>query len=144
MPAFEADRSRHEADTGADGSTPSEDYHLGLGADEVLTTTRAVRKRLDLRRPVPRELVVECVRIATQAPSGRNRQRWDFVLIDDPKMRADIADIWRRGLLAGVPGTGGPVEVGRQTSEPNQWRRIAVSLDPVSYTHLTLPTILLV
>ena len=143
MPAFEADRSRHQDDTAADGCTPSEDYHLGLGADEVLTTTRAVRKRLDLLRPVPRELIVECVQIATQAPSGRNRQRWDFVLIDDPKMRADIADIWRRGLLAGVPGTGGPVEVGRQPTDGNQWRRIAASLDHLA-THLQDAPMLLI
>ena len=48
---------------------------LGLSADEVLTTTRAVRRRLDLERPVRRDLVEECVRIALQAPNGRNRQR---------------------------------------------------------------------
>ena len=46
------------------------DGHLGLSADEVLTTTRAVRKRLDFDRPVPRELITECVEIAHQSPSG--------------------------------------------------------------------------
>src|SRR5438067_2136992 len=71
---------------------------LGLTADEVLTTTRAVRKRLDLNRPVPREVVEECVRIALQAPSGRNRQRWDFVFVEDKAVRGEVADLWRRGL----------------------------------------------
>lgn len=48
---------------------------LNLSAEEVLSTTRAVRKRLDLTRPVPRRLIEECVDLATQAPTGRNRQR---------------------------------------------------------------------
>jgi nitroreductase len=119
------------------------DHRLGLGADDVLTTTRAVRKRLDLRRPVPRELVTECVRIATQAPSGRNRQRWDFVLVDDPGMRAGIADIWRRGLVAGVPGTGGGHDVSRQPANGAQWRRIAASLDHLA-EHLHQAPMLLI
>ncbi|MFD3786376.1 nitroreductase family protein [Streptomyces cyaneofuscatus] len=53
---------------------------LDLTADEVLTSTRAVRRRLDLDRPVERALIEEFLRLATQAPTGRNRQRWDFVL----------------------------------------------------------------
>ncbi|MEV7909281.1 nitroreductase family protein [Streptomyces griseus] len=48
---------------------------LDLTADEVLSTTRAVRKRLDLSRPVERELIEECLQLAAQAPTGRNRQR---------------------------------------------------------------------
>ncbi|WP_097880341.1 nitroreductase family protein [Streptomyces sp. st140] len=71
---------------------------LGLTADEVLTTTRAVRKRLDLNRPVERELIEECLQLATQAPTGRNRQRWDFVLVTDPGKRAALADLYRLGL----------------------------------------------
>ena len=57
---------------------------LGLSADEVLTTTRAVRKRLDLTRPVPRSVIDDCMKIALQAPSGRNRQHWDFIFIEEP------------------------------------------------------------
>ena len=49
--------------------------HLHLSADEVLSTTRAVRNRLDLTKPVPRHLIEECVDLAVQAPTGRNRQR---------------------------------------------------------------------
>jgi nitroreductase len=64
--------------------------------DKLLTTTRAVRKRLDLERPVPRELVLECLRIATQAPAGGNIQRWRWVVVDDPDLRAGIADRYRR------------------------------------------------
>ena len=66
-----------------------------MTADEVLTTTRAVRKRLDLTRPVPREVLRECLRIALQAPNGSNRQLWHFVVVDDPATRAEMAQIYR-------------------------------------------------
>lgn len=63
--------------------------------DRLLTTTRAVRKRLDLERPVPREAVLECLRIATQAPSGGNSQPWRWLVIDDPEVRSALADLYR-------------------------------------------------
>lgn len=65
-------------------------------ADHLLTTTRAVRKRLDLDRDVPRELVLDCVRVATQAPAGGNYQRWRWVMVDDPDKKAVVADAYRR------------------------------------------------
>src|SRR6266540_3992034 len=68
---------------------------LPLNPDELLTTTRAVRKRLDLSRPVGREIVEECVTIALQAPSGSNRQAWQWVLVDDPSTKQKLADIYR-------------------------------------------------
>lgn len=65
-------------------------------ADLLLTTTRAVRKRLDLERPVPRELVLDCVRVSTQAPAGGNHQKWRWVMVDDPDQKMVIADAYRR------------------------------------------------
>ncbi|MBO1416123.1 nitroreductase family protein [Streptomyces sp. FH025] len=70
-----------------------------LTPDELLTTTRAVRKRLDLTRPVERALIEECLALATQAPTGRNRQRWDFVVVTDPERRAALAEFYRLGLV---------------------------------------------
>ena len=64
--------------------------------DHLLTTTRAVRKRLDLTRPVPRELILECVRISTQGPAGGNYQKWRWVIVDDPERKAVIADAYQR------------------------------------------------
>ena len=64
--------------------------------DRLLSTTRAVRKRLDLERPVPREVVLECLQLATQAPSGGNMQPWRWLLIDDPDVRAGLADLYRK------------------------------------------------
>ena len=69
---------------------------LPLGPDELLTTTRSVRKRLDLTRPVSMELVTECLEIALQSPSGSNRQGWHWLVITDPGTRAAIGDLYRQ------------------------------------------------
>jgi nitroreductase len=65
--------------------------------DRLLTTTRAVRRRLDLDRPVEREVVLDCLRVATQAPSGGNSQPWRWLVVDDPDLRAGLADLYRKG-----------------------------------------------
>ena len=70
--------------------------------DHVLTTTRAVRRRLDLDRPVPLDVVHECLEIALQAPNGFNFQRWRWLVITDPHTRAAIAEIYRRVELPAV------------------------------------------
>jgi nitroreductase len=67
---------------------------LGLSANEVLTTTRSVRKRLDLERPVEREVVEECLEIALQAPTGSNSQGWQWVFVTDPEKKKIIADYY--------------------------------------------------
>lgn len=67
---------------------------LDLTPDELLTTTRTVRKRLDLTRPVPIELVRECLEVALQAPSGSNRQGWQWLVITDPELRAAVGRIY--------------------------------------------------
>jgi nitroreductase len=64
--------------------------------DRLLTTTRSVRKRLDLSRPVERDVVLECLRIALQAPSGGNSQPWRWLIVDDPAVRARLAELYRR------------------------------------------------
>ncbi|MFT4615562.1 MAG: nitroreductase [Bacteroidia bacterium] len=67
---------------------------LNLSADKVLTTTRAVRKRLDFDRPVDMADLTECLDIALQAPSGSNSQGWHFVLVNDPAQIAAIAKLY--------------------------------------------------
>jgi nitroreductase len=62
--------------------------------DELLTTTRSVRKRLDLTRPVSRDVILECVRLAMQAPTASNAQDWRWLVITDADKRAAIADIY--------------------------------------------------
>jgi len=63
--------------------------------DELLTTTRAVRKRLDVTRPVDREVILDCVRLAMQAPTASNAQDWRWLVITDAAKRAAIAEIYR-------------------------------------------------
>jgi nitroreductase len=63
--------------------------------DELLTTTRSVRKRLDLTRPVDRAVILECVRLAMQAPTASNAQDWRWVVVTDADKRAAIAEIYR-------------------------------------------------
>jgi nitroreductase len=70
---------------------------LPLSADQVLTTTRSVRKRLDLTRPVERSVIEECLRIAQQAPSASNRQHWHFVVVTDPANKAALAAVYMKG-----------------------------------------------
>lgn len=66
-----------------------------LSPEELLRTTRTVRKRLDLARPVPIALVRECLEVALQAPSGSNRQGWHWIVIVDADLRRRIGDIYR-------------------------------------------------
>jgi nitroreductase len=77
-----------------------------MSAETVLTTTRAVRKRLDLTRPVDLAVVRDCLTIALQAPSGSNRQEWQWVVVTDAAQRAAIGDVYRRACNAYLESAG--------------------------------------
>ncbi len=70
---------------------------LNLTPDELLTTTRAVRRRLDLGRSVEKEVIKECLSIALQAPNGGNRQSWQFLVVTDPRIRSELGKVFRKG-----------------------------------------------
>jgi nitroreductase len=72
--------------------------NLNLSVDEVLTTTRAVRKRLDVTRPVPRAILEECLELAAQAPNGSNRNDWRWIIVDDPATVARLAQEYRAAM----------------------------------------------
>jgi nitroreductase len=74
------------------------DARTALSFDEVLTTTRAVRRRLDLDRPVERTVVEDCLQLAFQAPNGANDQSWGWVLVDDAGIRGTLAGLYRQGM----------------------------------------------
>ena len=83
-------------------------------ADLLLSTTRSVRKRLDFDRPVEREVLLECLQLAVQAPTASNRQTWRWVVVTDPDLRLTVADYYReaalpylREALAAADGEGG-------------------------------------
>ena len=67
--------------------------------DRLLSTTRAVRKRLDLDRPVEREVLLECIRLSQQAPTPSNSQTWRWLIVTDPDKRAALAEMYRQGGL---------------------------------------------
>jgi nitroreductase len=74
--------------------------------EELLTTTRSVRRRLDLTRPVPRALITRCVEIATQAPTAANRQQWQWVIVTDAGKRQFVGECYRKAwyeYAAGAP-----------------------------------------
>jgi len=71
---------------------------LNLSADEVLSTTRAVRKRLDFDKPVSREVIEECLQLALQAPTGSNAQGWQWIFVTDPAKKQALADIYAKNF----------------------------------------------
>ena len=97
---------------------------LDLGPDELLSTTRAVRKRLDLERPVPMELIRECVDLATQAPSGSNMQGWHFVVVTDEEKKAKLGEIYARAfdIYKNMPIAAGSVSTGDDERDATQER----------------------
>ena len=99
--------------------------HLNLSAEAVLSTTRAVRRRLDLDRPVPRHLIEECVDLAMQAPTGRNRQRWHFLVVTDEAQRRAVAEIYRASAAAGGGKPLTEQDLRRMYVHPDSMRRIA-------------------
>jgi nitroreductase len=70
---------------------------LDLTPDELLSTTRCVRRRLDLTRPVERDVLEDCLRLAQQAPTASYREDWHFVVVTDAGQRAALAELWREG-----------------------------------------------
>ena len=83
---------------------------LPLTPDELLTTTRAVRKRLDLDRPVPLDVIREALEVALQAPSGSNSQRWHWIVLTDPDVKAMVAEFYGRSHLAYRGSQGEPTD----------------------------------
>ena len=74
-------------------STP---FDLGQ-TDRLLSTTRAVRRRLDLDRPVERETLLECIRLSQQAPTASNTQKWRWMVVMDAEKRKALGEIYGRG-----------------------------------------------
>ncbi len=71
---------------------------LNMSPDELLSTTRSVRKRLDFSRPVEPELLNECLELAAQAPTGSNAQGWHVIVVTDPEKRAALGEMYRKGF----------------------------------------------
>jgi nitroreductase len=68
--------------------------------DELLATTRAVRRRLDLDRPVDPAVILDCIALAQQAPTGTNAQSWRWLVVTEPATKSALAEIYRGGCLS--------------------------------------------
>ena len=93
--------ARHDnamSDSDPDQATTDLDRHRE-SVDWLLSTTRSVRKRLDLTREVPREVILECLELAIQAPTGSNLQGWRWLVVTDADKRAALADMYRRAAF---------------------------------------------
>jgi nitroreductase len=83
--------------------------------DHLLSTTRAVRKRLDLDRPVERQVILDCIRLSQQAPTGSNSQGWQWLILTDEEPRAALAEIYRDASEDYFNSPGGEDTVDEQT-----------------------------
>jgi nitroreductase len=103
------------------------DSHLDI--EDVLTTTRAVRKRLDFSKPVRRKVIEECLAAAQQAPNGGNLQTWGFVVITDRAKRAALAALYHQGYDTFVSSPiAAAMGYGQPDASPAQ-RRVMASID---------------
>ena len=85
--------------------------------DHLLTTTRSVRRRLDLSRPVEAEVIQECLEIAIQSPVERNNPRYHFMVVTEPDKRARLAEIYKQAF--DLLMTSEVLEVEQQRQAPN-------------------------
>jgi nitroreductase len=117
---------------------------LDLTPDQLLTTTRAVRKRLDFSRPVEMEVIRECLEIAVQAPTGANSQTWSFVVVTDAEKRKALGDIYRKGwsVYRNMP-TGGRRDLPRNPERLQTLKRIIDSSEYLAEHIHEAPVLLL-
>ena len=115
-----------------------------LTPDELLTTTRSVRRRLDFERPLDLDLVRECLQIAIQAPSGSNSQGWHFVVVSDPHKKQQLADIYRKGWeIYSTPFRGRIPPAGKPLAEQTHAERVSGSAAYLAENMQRAPVLLL-
>ncbi len=100
---------------------------IDLTSDELLTTTRAVRKRLDFDRPVDLELVKECLQLGLQAPSGSNAQGWNFMVVTDADKKKAIGELYKDVFFNTYAPTPGSVH-SRAKEAPESEQKIAIAV----------------
>ena len=105
---------------------------LNLSVDEVLATTRAVRKRLDFDKPVEPEVIKECLEAALQSPTGSNSQSWQWLVVTDSDQRAALAKLYQQGweLYSQMEGNVQTVYKGVDEDRISQQSRV---LDSATY-----------
>lgn len=108
--------------------------HLAV-IDHLLTTTRSVRKRLDLSRPVERAVIEECLEIALQAPTGSNQQKWHFIVLTDPDKRAAVASFYTKSFDIYRPRTAPENDAALADATPQTRRLISSARHLADHMH---------
>lgn len=118
---------------------------LNLTVDEVLATTRAVRKRLDFDKPVEPEVIKECLESAIQSPTGSNSQAWQWMVVTDPDKRAAIAELYKKGweLYANMDGNAATAYSGDDQSRVKQQERVTGSAEYLAQNFEKVPVMML-
>lgn len=114
---------------------------MNLSATDMLTSTRSVRKRLDLDTPVPHEIIGQCIDIALQAPSGSNRQGWQWMVVTEPELKKGLADIYRPIWQAYSDSGRAPFEEGDPRA--SQMTRIISSAQHLANHMQDVPTLVI-
>lgn len=135
------DRSA-DAATRAKYGAPME---LNLTVDEVLHTTRAVRKRLDFDRAVEPEVIKECLQAAIQSPTGSNLQGWQWMIVTDPDKRAALAELYKKGwdMYVGMDGAATNLDVGVDTTRQAQQERVVDSATYMAENFAKVPLMMI-
>jgi nitroreductase len=119
---------------------------LNLSAEEVLSTTRAVRQRLDFDKPVTQKVIRECVALALQAPTGGNTQGWQFMVVFDADRRAALAELYRKGWALYKEANGSVFEMAKRIgpgARREQMVRVARSADYLADNLEKVPVLLI-
>jgi len=118
---------------------------LGLSVDEVLHTTRAVRKRIDFDKPVEKEVLLECMDAAVQSPTGSNSQSWQWVIVTDPEKRAALADLYKQGweIYANMEGNAATAYKGEDAAREAQQERVTSSAEYLAENFEKVPVMLI-
>jgi len=118
---------------------------LGLSADELLSTTRAVRKRLDFDKPVEPSIIKACLEAALQSPTGSNRQGWQWMVVTDAEKRAGLAELYRKGwdLYQQMPNHAGIAPTGADSARVEQQKRVTSSAGYLAQNFEKVPVMMI-
>src|SRR2546430_16625419 len=111
---------------------------LDLTPDELLSTTRCVRRRLDLERPVEREVLEDCLRLAQQAPTASYREDWHFVVVTDAEKRAALGDPWQDGPPPSLGAVDPPAAKALPPARPPMAEWVLPPAAPPPQRHVTV------
>jgi nitroreductase len=118
---------------------------LGLSVDEVLATTRAVRKRLDFDKPVEPEVIKECLESAVQSPTGSNMQSWQWMVVTDADKRQALGDLYRQGWeqYVTMQGSVATVDTGGDADRAAQQDRVLDSAEYLAENFHRVPVMMI-